>query len=468
MSGLPLRATRMGWHLHFTVAIAVVVGMANASRAAEPEAAQTIKDLLPAPPNATTRTGPAISDNLADVPEMTLRAHRAKLLSFPEANDEMVQLFKGVRGLNAAKTDGFIVALRGNRPDLDNLPFAMGNACRATAGVARCFKNAAQNVRAAWVSANTLPIERRATRFWDHFESSCFEEDRKLADAGRAEREAVIMGRYAALWQVLAPESTEFQLGLVRYLSDAGNAAASRSLAILAIFSCEEPVRRAAIEALKDRPRSPSTDVLLKALRYPWPPIIERAASAAVQLGRRDLAPHLVDMLDEPDPREPIIRQVDGRKTVTVQEVVRVNHLRNCLLCHAPAERTTTDTVLTAPVPLLDVPPPSSEEYYRQGAPDLIVRVDVVYLRQDFSVMLPVEKASPEGKLQRFDFLVRQRALTEDEEAAYRKSLAAGDSGKPAPHRRAALDALRQLTGKDAPPNSSAWRETLQLQARAQ
>jgi hypothetical protein len=74
----------------------------------------------------------------------------------------------------------------------------------------------------------------------------------------------------------------------------------------------------------------------------------------------------------------------------------------------------------------------------------------VTYLRQDFSRLQPVEDAGPWPEMQRFDFLVRTREVSEDEAAAYREKLDKRAPGRLSPYHRAAQGALRELTGKDA------------------
>src|SRR5262249_11915185 len=101
------------------------------------------------------------------------------------------------------------------------------------------------------------------------------------------------------------------------------------------------------------------------------------------------------------------------------------------------------------------------------SSPDLSVRIDVTYLRPDFSALQPVTDAHPWPEMQRYDFLVRTRALTEDEAAALRETLASGDPGRPSPYHRAALAALRELTRRDAAPTAEAWRRLLNLPAGA-
>src|SRR5262249_19450192 len=140
----------------------------------------------------------------------------------------------------------------------------------------------------------------------------------------------------------------------------------------------------------------------------------------------------------------------------------------NCLLCHAPGNTSgvSADT-LTAAVPVPSDPLPAPSEGYQFTSPDVLVRVDVTYLRQDFSVYQAVADANPWPEMQRFDFLVRTRAPTEAEAAAYREKLAAGDAGRLTPYHRALLAALRELTGRDTAPTAAAWRRLLNLPAEA-
>src|SRR5262249_20785986 len=152
-------------------------------------------------------------------------------------------------------------------------------------------------------------------------------------------------------------------------------------LARLAIFSQEAVVRSAALEALKVRRERDYTDVLVAGLRYPWPAVARRAAEAAGKLGRPDLIPQLVRVLDEPDPRAPRVEEAGGKRVSVVRELVRINHHRNCMLCHAPATdgKAPPETV-TAEVPLPTEPLLQQREGYRGGRRGLLVRVDVTYL----------------------------------------------------------------------------------------
>jgi hypothetical protein len=68
--------------------------------------------------------------------------------------------------------------------------------------------------------------------------------------------------------------------------------------------------------------------------------------------------------------------------------------------------------------------------------------------------------------MQRFDFLVRTRTLSEEEADAYRAKFDRRERGQITPYQRAAVTALRELTGKDTAPTAAAWRELLDLPAR--
>ena len=105
------------------------------------------------------------------------------------------------------------------------------------------------------------------------------------------------------------------------------------SLAKRAVFDVDAGNREAAVQALKGRPGDEYRSVLLAGLRHPWAPAADHAAEALAELRDRAAVPSLVDLLGQPDPVAPVKR---GEVTV-VREMVRLNHLTNCLICHAPA-----------------------------------------------------------------------------------------------------------------------------------
>jgi hypothetical protein len=304
-----------------------------------------------------------------------------------------------------------------------------------------------------------------ADLFWQTYQDVCNQEDRQAGRRDRAHQVAVTQARVAALVQVLGPETPGLRLGLVKYLSATPHVDATRALARLALFTAEEEIRTAAVDALKLRRERDYTDILLQGFRYPLPAVAKRAGDALTRLERKDLVPQLVAVLDDPDPRAPVLQKRGDKQVPVLRELVRVNHHRSCLLCHAPGNTpAVAPETLTAAMPVPGEPLPSpSEGYNRDTVPDILVRIDVTYLRQDFSALLPVADANPWPEMQRFDFLVRTRELTAEDARTYEKQLTSRTPGAVAPHRRAALAALRELTGQDTAPTAAAWRTLLKL-----
>jgi hypothetical protein len=160
-----------------------------------------------------------------------------------------------------------------------------------------------------------------------------------------------------------------------------------------------------------------------------------------------------------------------------VRELVRLHHLTNCLLCHPPAS-TDLDPVLGAD-PIVSLASanatlaragqvlqktPGAHSYgsASRNGPALL-RADITYLRQDFSVLqdLPPALASLRTQsgpladpMQRFDFVVRKRPVSTKEAEQLRT--AAGERAS-FPQRESVLFALREITGRDAGTSYAAW-----------
>ena len=71
----------------------------------------------------------------------------------------------------------------------------------------------------------------------------------------------MIPAQVAALMQILGPEEGVKRLGLVKYLASVSHADATRALARLVLFSSDEEVRKAVVEALHVRRERDYTDV---------------------------------------------------------------------------------------------------------------------------------------------------------------------------------------------------------------
>jgi hypothetical protein len=105
------------------------------------------------------------------------------------------------------------------------------------------------------------------------------------------------------------------------------------------------------------------------------------------------------------------------------------------------------------------LPPLFSIAYYSDAERGEIVRADVTYLRQDFSLVLPVSEPGQWPKMQRFDFLIRQRD-------AFPWELEKEWSNIDYPQRYAVLRALRAITSRDFGLESEAWREGIRKDGR--
>ena len=262
-----------------------------------------------------------------------------------------------------------------------------------------------------------------------------------------------------AMVQILIAEDVPLRLLLVDLMSEIDGKAASVRLAQRAVFDLSPEVRKAAIDALRDRPRSESRQVFVDALRYPWPHAADHAADALAALEDSDAAPMLVALLGKPDPTVPFAT----RTGAAAREIVRVNHIGNCLLCHAPA---------VGRDPVTDVDPFANrpQQTFQAGnygtklpgssggvwANKVLIRADVQFVRQDFSVRFPVTHTFSAVQGLRFDYLIRTRPLkgAELQEWKKRKPPLEPESY---PQRDAVLYALRAVTGQDPGPTTDAW-----------
>lgn len=391
-----------------------------------PEIAEsaTEENLLPKPPRAQ-KSPIYVGDDLSRVPLLTLEA--VEKAPTQEWQKRKAHTVAAALFLNQKEEDGFLKAVLRTRPDLAGLPFTMGNACRTTGDMAQAFTEAVRAVRTKKGAALVAEPDPDAEVKFD--------------------REVYYHARLAAASQVIPDESAADRQSLIRGLASIARPDAMRRLAHLAVYSPDEEVRNAALEALAARRGEDATKVLTEGLQYPWPAVAENAAAAIVKLKRNDLIPQLEAMLKAPDPRAPKLERVDGREETVVYELVRLNHLQNCLLCHAPIKKDESTKSLSAEIPVPTMPlPDAGSKYYGESDSNLLVRIDVTYLRQDFSAMLDAKNWTAETwtPKQRFDFLLRRRVLSPDEAANLRKRLA-GMS----PYRQAAASALHSLTGKD-------------------
>jgi hypothetical protein len=423
-----------------------------------------LADLMPPPARYLTKAPIPFNEDLTKVPEIAFGESIAKESPKHDAMESIAHATAKINHLNLKKTDGFMLAMLDKRSDLRGMPFLMGEECRTREDQAKIFAEVANAVNQAFRGAKegNLPDGMMAL--------AASLSERKLG--GQANPEMINRALSGALMQILMPESAANRVGLARCLATIPHIDATKNLARLAIFSAEDEVRAAAIEGLRLRRERDYTNVLLQGMAYPLPVVAKRAAEALVKLDRKDLLADLVDILERPDPRLPVTEQKGGKEVTTVRELVKVNHHRNCLLCHAPGNtENTPEGVLkvAVPLPTEPLPRPSDGGGYQSlpSVPDILVRIDMTYLRQDFSLLMPVADAHPWPDMQRFDFLVRTRTVTPAEAQAYEARREVEEPGRPSAYHRAALFALRELSGRDAEPTPQAWRKVLNLAKRS-
>jgi hypothetical protein len=261
-----------------------------------------------------------------------------------------------------------------------------------------------------------------------------------------------------ALTQILMAEDVPLRLVLVDMLAEIDSRAATIALACRAIFDLSPEVRQAAIDALQERPRDQARGYFVAAMRYPWPPAADHAADALIALRDTEVIPLLVAQLGKPDPTAPRASTQGG---AVVRELVKINHEANCLLCHAPAQGGRDPVVGVDPV-WVPQPPATNEPggYGRPRIPNynskpMLIRADVQFLRQDFSVRFPKGYPYNEVENLRFDFVVRTRHLKGYELQEWKKKTK--PEAATFPQRESTLYALRALTGLDLGPKTDDW-----------
>jgi hypothetical protein len=364
---------------------------------------------------------------LSKVPEVSLEETPKYGKTLKDADKNISKLAKDIAEQNKKAADGFIHELRAKRADLAGLPFRLSPGCQLDKSNAKYLQVSSRTFRAILDRSRRDSYNAIDTsfRFWNTLQS---------------QSQSLTRQELPALVQILQPEEIDFHHGLIRTLGATDGEYSSSQLARLALFDPDLEIRQSAIEVLRNRPKAQYAQVLLDGLRYPWALVVQHAADAIVVLKCDNLVPQMIGLSSSPDPAAPYTKDVNGQKSTVVREVVKINHHRNCLLCHAPSQ--SPEELVRAPVPNphRELPPPSMAYQLRPGnAENTLVRADVTYLRQDFSANLAVDGAEPWPKMQRFDFLVRERPATSNDQTTI----------GPTEYHQTILGALRALTGQD-------------------
>lgn len=325
------------------------------------------------------------------------------------------------------------------RLDLAGLPLAMGDECRMSPTLADHLQG----------GSVTLRNHLRATASSGDPRPNPAVLYNALTQAGDERNTWQIPEAIPALQQLLMAENESVRAVLIDQLDKIEGKEATVALAKRAVFDLNPEVRRKALVALQDRPAELYMPILLKELRHPWLPIVEHATEALVALKLKQAVPRLVKLLDEPDPA--VAFPIPEKNRYHVRELVRLNHFRNCLLCHPPSFD--PQDKVRGPVPSTDQPLTVAQYYGPKG--EFFVHADVTYLHQDFSVQLPVENHGPWPAVQRFDYVVRERIALPAEVAALKKE---EGPQPPSEYQKVLFFGLRELTGVDAGPSPADWK----------
>jgi hypothetical protein len=254
-------------------------------------------------------------------------------------------------------------------------------------------------------------------------------------------------GALTTFQQMLQVEHSPTRMVMIDEVAKCDTPEATRILVARAVFDTSPKVRQAAVELLRKRKPEAYRPVLMSIFRYPWAPAADHAAAAIVSLDDKPAIPDLVALLDKPDPLRAVYD--DKRQTGVVHELVRINHMRNCFLCHAVS--TKPSDLVRGAVPHVGQPLPPM--YYESHRGDF-VQATGTFLLQDFSICQPVENPAPWPSMQRYDYLVRTRKATPEEMAELKNSPPATY-----PQRDAVLTTLRQLSGRDLGDSTDAWKK---------
>lgn len=437
--------------------------LAQEKKPVDPYARLSERDLLPK--GSAEMAAWRLVDSIDDVPEISLESIEAiphlvpeidlqallagdlrNVVLRPSMEDRLRQddqrireMLDKARRLDEKSRYGFPKALLRHRRDLLGLPFLLGREADMDPSLRKHFEIADTLIVPTDKSIPHLldKVDPRADWDPDGVKKVLRDPEERRALASLA-RQRFLSDRHVPLVQLLGGIS---------------HADATKYLAQIAIFSPHAAAREAAIDSLKVRKSTDYRDTLLEGMEYPLSSAVDNAADAILklELTENEVLQRLTWMIDS--------GAVQIRNN-QVREVVKINHHRNCALCH-PAS--SADSVFVAAVPsmLEQLPKPGALAAGGYGFHDTrSIDFAVTYLRPDFSLVLPVPKAQREvwPEMQRFDFLVRTRQLSRAEAAAYEK--ARPHLPRPA-IQRAALRILRELTGFNPLPTGEAWRKIL-------
>lgn len=282
------------------------------------------------------------------------------------------------------------------RPDLAGLPWRLDDSCELDKNESRLLMTA---------SRSAIGFRARAAAKGIHSDSI------KSQSAMMA---ANLIEDTSAIVQILQAQPPLIRTRMVKLLSLKEDEESIQAIADRALFDTSKEVRDLALHELKLHPPEEVRERLVNGFDHVWEPVAVNAANALVELNDELSVDDLRKKLNMPDPHAPYQDEEGNWK---VRELVRVNHLRNCLMCHAPVVDPKASPFMAAvPEPKKPLP----RIYYDSGSRTR-VRPDITYIIQDFSASHMVNDANPWPIEQRFDYFVRNRTIDSAEALDRRK-----------------------------------------------
>jgi len=317
------------------------------------------------------------------------------------------------------------------RPDLAELPFIMGPRTllgRESADNLNALSGKFRTGLVKCIAAGDPRPDPALVEAW-------------LLDGGKVKAEWRTAAAIPCLRQMLPGEMAAVRRIACEVYRTIEGPEALDGLIAAAVFDTDFETRNAAVFALSERPRDQVIPKLIEMMDYPWVRAVEHTIEALIALKADTAAGPLAVFLDRPHPAAPASVVVGAASQTVRKEMVKTNHARNCMLCHAPSFDASDKVRASIPDPTR----PLTVAAYYSSSQDF-VRADTTFLRQDFSVVQPVANPGPWPTHQRYDYLIAFRNATENEAAA-------DENGR----RKALVFGLTELTGSDRGANPADW-----------
>jgi hypothetical protein len=391
-------------------------------------------------PSAIPKKGGRLNEELPTSPSATL-------IALAKKQKENSQVYVGT------------IMATGGRPDLAGLPFRIGLDALLLREKAQAMNALSKQLRDTIQTCIPSADDPRPNT--DDLYATLIS-GKKGSFRNRDQKKWASPEAVPCIQQMLQAENREVRRMACELLRGIDVPEATDALVKWAVFDTDAGNRAAAVDALRKRDQKDVSRLLVQYVRYPWPRAVEHAAEALVALDCQEALPQLVVAYGQPDPDAPFQVELPDKAGGTYrQEVVRVNHSRNCVMCHAPSFQQTDLVRGAVPNPQKPLPPPTTPSYYNQG--EHFVEADVTYLQQDFSVIQPVANPGNWPGYQRYDYFVSLKRENPQPIKPPAKNPTATStqeltksSTATSPYRQAIRFAITELSQR-SPDNDSQW-----------